>query len=162
MVNSGMSHSRSESDSRSPKIKGRMARNSDNPTRVNSPDDAGRLASAKTIIHHAMGLSSSSLSQLQAPVKKNHRSSIDQPLGSYQTEMDVDEDEYESSIESSLHSASQMSLSAFSSNSSNMTRRIEQLDKKLEALTSLHQMLQFKAQARLKTHGVEARHYMNY
>ena len=125
MVNSGVSHSRSKSDSRSPMIK---ARNSDNPTLVNSPDDAGRLASAKTIIHHTMGLSSSFLSQLQAPVKKNHRSSIDKHLGAYQTEVDMDfgQDEYESSIESSLRSASQMSLSAFSCESDNTIRRIEQ------------------------------------
>ena len=101
MVNSGVSHSRSGSDSRSPMTK---ARNSDNLILVNSPDDAGRLASAKTIIHHTMGLSSSSLSQLQAAVKKNHRSSIDKQLGAHRTEvdMDFDQDEYESSIEYSF------------------------------------------------------------
>ena len=76
--------------------------------------------------------------------------------------MEFDEHEYESSIESSLHSASQMSLSAFSSNSDNTIRRIEQLDKKLDALTSSHNMLQFKAQASLKTHGAESSHYINY
>ena len=143
MVKSGLSQSRSESGSRSPAIKGSQARRSDNTTLVNSPDDAGQLASAKTSIHHTMGLSSSSLSQLQLPVKKSHRSSIDKQLGAYQTEMEFDEDEYESSIESSLDSASQMSWSALSSNSDNMARRIEQLDKKLEALTSSHQMVQF-------------------
>ena len=128
MVNSGMSHSRSESDARSLKIKGHMERNFDDPTFVKSSDDAGRLASAKTATHHTVGLSSSSLSQLQAPVKKNHRSSIDKQLGAYQTEvdMDSDQDEYESSIESSLRSASQMSLSAFSCESDNTIRRIEQ------------------------------------
>ena len=81
MVKSGMSHSRSESVSRSPTPTGGLARISDNTTHVNSPDDAGRLASAKAVTHHTMGLSSSSLPQLQAPVKKNYASSIDKSLG---------------------------------------------------------------------------------
>ena len=76
--------------------------------------------------------------------------------------MDFDEDDYESSIESFLCSDSQMSLGAISSsNSDNITRRIEQLENKLEALASSHNMLQFKAQARLKTHGVESNQYTN-
>ena len=118
MAKSGLSHSRSESESRSPTIKDRLARNSENTTLVNSPNDAGRLASAKTIIHHTAGLLSASLSQLQLPVKKNHNSSIDGQFGAHQAEMDLDEDDYESSIESSLCSASQMSLSAISSSNS--------------------------------------------
>ena len=140
------------------------ARNSDNPTLVYSPDDAGRLASAKTTVNHTMGLSSSSLSQLQAPVKKNFRSSIDKQVGAYRAERDMDfeQDDYESSIESSLRSASLMSFSAFSCESNNTIRRIEQLDKKLEAVTSSHEMLRFKAQARLKTHGVGSSQYKNY
>ena len=162
MVKSGLSQSRSESGSRSPTIKVRQARHSDNTTLVNFPDDAGRLASAKSIIHHTMGLSSSSLSKLQLLVKKNHRSSIDKQHGAYQTEVEFDEDEYESSIESSLRSASQMSLSAISSNSDRINRRIERLDKKLEALTSSHEMWQFKAQSRLKTHGVDSSQYTHY
>ena len=162
MANSGMSHSRSESESRSPTIKDRLARNSDNTTLVSSPDDAGRLASAKTIVHHTMPLSSSSLSQLRLPVKRNHKSSIDRQSGAHQAEMDFDEDDYESSIESSLRSASQMSFSVFSCESDNIIRRIEQLDKKLEAVTSSHEMLRFKAQARLKTHGVGSSQYKNY
>ena len=50
--------------------------------------------------------------------------------------MDFEHDEYESSIESSLRSASQMSFNAFSCESDNMIRRIEHLDKKGEAVTS--------------------------
>ena len=83
MVNPGTSRSVSESVSCSPAPKGKLARSSDNTTLVNSPDDAGRLASAKATGHSAMGLSSSSLSQLQMPVKKNHASSIDMSLGAY-------------------------------------------------------------------------------
>ena len=128
MVKTGLSQSMSESGSRSPAIKGSQARRSDNTTLVNAPDDAGQLAPAKITLRHPRDLSSSSLTQLQLPVKKNHRSSIDKGLGAYQTEMEFDEDGYESSIESSLHSASQMSLSAFSSNSDNTIHQIEQLD----------------------------------
>ena len=162
MVKSGLSQSRSESRSRSPAIKGSQARRSDNTTLVNSPDDARQLASAKTTSHHPQDLSSASLSQRQLPVKKNHRSSIDKGLGDYKSELDFDEEEYESSIESCLCSASQMSLSAFSSDSDNTTRRIEQLGKKLVALTSSHNMSQFNAQARLETHGIDSSQYNNY
>ena len=82
-MKSGTSRSASESVSCSPAPMGKLARSSDNTTLVNSPDDAGRLASAKATGHPTMGLSSSSLSQLQMPVKKNHASSIDISLGAY-------------------------------------------------------------------------------
>ena len=133
MVKSGLSQSKSRSGSGSPAIKSSLARRSDNSTFVNSPDDAGQLASAKTTFQHAQGLSSSSLSQLRCPVTKNHRSSIGNESGVRVGEMDFDEDERESSVESSLCSASQMSLGAISSNSDNIIRRIEQFGAELEA-----------------------------
>ena len=108
-----------------------------------------------------MGLSSSSLSQLQMPVKNNHASSIDMSLGAY-PQIGFDDEDNESSIESSLRSASQMSMSAFSSNSNNPIRKIDHLNMKLEAVMSSHRMLQFKAQARLTTHGVDSSQYKNY
>ena len=154
-----MSQSRSGSGSCSPAIKASHARRSDNYTLVNSPDYAGQLASAKITFQHTQGfrvaslklrLSSSSLFKLRFATKKNHWYSIGNELGAHQGEMDFDEDEYESSIESSFCSGTQMSLSAISSNSNNMICRIEQLGKKLEALISSHQMLQFKAKSRLK------------
>ena len=94
MVKSGLSQSRSGSGSCSPAVKGRQARRSDNTTLVNSPDDAGQLAFAKFTFRHPKGLSSSSLSHLQLPVKKNHRFSIDKGLGAPKTEMEFDEEEY--------------------------------------------------------------------
>ena len=105
-MKSGTSRSASESVSCSPAPAGKLARSSDNTTLVNSPDDAGRLASAKATGHPTMGLSSSSLSQFQAPVKKNFASSIDISLGAYR-QNGFDEEDNESSIESSLRCASQ-------------------------------------------------------
>ena len=76
--------------------------------------------------------------------------------------MDFDQDEYESSIESSLRSALQMSFSVLNCESDNTICRIEQLDKDLEAVTSSHKLLRFKAQARLKTHGADSSQYRSY
>ena len=146
MVKSGTSRSASESVSCSPAPKGKLARNSDNIILVNFPDDAGRLVSAKATGHTTMGFSSSSLSQLQMPAKKNHASSIDKSPGAYR-QIGFDDEDNESSIESSLRSESQMSMSAFSSNSDNPIRKIDQLSMKLEAIMASHRMLQFKAQA---------------
>ena len=162
MVNSGTSRSKSGSVSCSPTPQGKLARSSDNTTLVNSPDDAGRLASAKATAHTTMGFSSSSLSQLQMPVKKNHASSIDMSPGAHRQIGFDDDDDNESSFESSLRSESQMSISAFSSNSDNHTRTVEQLNMKLEAVMASHRMLQFKAKARLTSHGVESSQYKNY
>ena len=65
----------------------------------------------------------------------------------YCTEND---DEYENSIESSLCSESQMSLSVVSShNSDNTVRRIEQLTMKLESLKPSYLHFEFKAKSRL-------------
>ena len=161
MVNPGTSRSVSESVSCSPAPKGELARSSDNTTLVNSPDDAGRLASAKATAHTTMVFSSSSLSQPQMPVKKNHASSIDMSPGAHR-QIGFDDDDNESSFESSLRSESQMSMSAFSSNSDNHIRRIQQLNMKLEAVMASHRMLQFKAKERLTSHGVESSQYKNY
>ena len=107
-----------------------------------------------------MGLSSSSLSQLQVPVKKNHASSIDMSPGAHR-QIGLDGDDNESSFESSLRSESQMSMSAFSSNSDSHIRKIEQLNMKLEAVMASHGILQFKAKARLTSHGFESSQYKN-
>ena len=107
VYSAGASRSASESVSRSPGPKGTLARGSENTTLVNSPDDAGRLASAKATGHTTMSLSPSSMSQLQMPVKKNLVSSIGVPLEAHQRiDFDDDDDDYKSSIESSLCSAS--------------------------------------------------------
>ena len=90
MANSGTSRSASESVSQSPAPAGKLARGSENPTLVNSPDDAGRLASAKATGHSTMGVSSSSMSQHQLPIKKNLASSIGMPLGAYRQDDDDD------------------------------------------------------------------------
>ena len=55
-----------------------------------------------------------------------------------------------------------MSMSAFSSNSDNSICKIDQLNKKLEAVMSSHRMLQFKANTSFTTHGVESSQYKNY
>ena len=71
MVKSGLeqskSRSRSRSGSSSPPLKVGRVRRSD--TTLNSPSDAGRLAFAKTTLHHSPGLLSSSLSK-QTPLPK--------------------------------------------------------------------------------------------
>ena len=69
MVKTGLEQSRSRSGSGTPTIKIVRARRDD--TILNSPDDAGRLASAKTALHQSPGLQSSSLSKLRSPKKNN-------------------------------------------------------------------------------------------
>ena len=76
MKKCGVSESRPRSGSGSPAIKTKLERRSDNTTLVNSPGDAGQSASTKITFQHAQGLSSSSsLSQLRIPIKKNFTSS---------------------------------------------------------------------------------------
>ena len=96
------------------------------------------------------------------PVKQNLASSIDVPIKAHQRIDYDDDDDGESSIESSLRSASQMSMSNFSKNSDNATLKIDQLNLKLDAVVASHQMLQYKAQTRLSTHGSESRQYEHY
>ena len=162
VYSAGASRSASDSVSRSPGPKGKLARGSENTTLVNSPDDAGRLASAKATGHTTVSSSPSSMSKLQMPVKKNLASSIGVHLKAHQRIDFDDDDDYESSIESSLCSASQMSMSAFSTNSDNPTCKVEQLNMKLEAVMSSHRMLPFKAQARLIKHGIGSSQYKHY
>ena len=162
VYSTGASRSASESLPRSPGPKGKLARGSENTTLVNSPDDAGRLASAKATGHTTVSLSPSSISKLQMPVKKNLASAIDMPLKAHQRIDLDDDDDYESSIESLLCSASQMSMSNFSTNSDNAILEIDQLNLKLDAVVASHQMLQYKAQTRLSTHGSESRQYEHY
>ena len=162
MVHSGASRSGSESAQRSPTLKGKMARASasENATLVNSPDDAGRLASAKATGYTTASLSPPSTAQLH--IKKNFQSFIGMLPGAHQQIDFDDDDDNESSIESSLCSASQMSMSSYSTNSDNTTRKLEQLAMKLEAVIASHRMLQFKAQTRLSTHGAGSRQYEHF
>ena len=159
MVHSGASRSGSESAQRSPTLKGKKASASasENATLVNSPDDAGRLASAKATGYNAASLSPPSTAQMH--IKKNFQSSIGMIPGGHQ-QIDFDDDDgNESSIDSSLCSVSQMSMSSYSTNSGSTTRKLEQLAMKLEAVIASHRMLQFKAQTRLSTHGPVSRQY---
>ena len=125
VYSAGASRSASDSVSRSPGPKGKLARGSENTTLVNSPDDAGRLASAKATGHTTASLSPSSISKLKMPVKKNLASFIDVPIKAHQRIDYDDDDDGESSIESSLRSASQMSMSNLSTNSNNAILKID-------------------------------------
>ena len=146
-MRSGASRSGSETAAHSPTPMGKSAHApfSDKTTLVNSPDDAGRLASAKPTGNPTGYPSSSSITPL--PIKKNFQSSIDVSRG-ISKNMDFDDDDSnDSELESSICSASQMSTSNHSSNSGNPTRRLEHLIMKLDALQSSHQLLQYKAQS---------------
>ena len=159
-MQSGASRSGSEKAAqRSPSPMGKKASASasENATLVNSPDDAGRLASAKATGYNAASLSPPSTAQ--SHIKKNLQSSIGMMPGANQQIDFDDDDDNESSIGSSLCSPSQMSMSSFSTNSDNTIRKLEQLVMKLEAVTASHRMLQFKAQTRLSTHGSQSRQY---
>ena len=95
-------------------------------------------ASAKATGHPTGSLSPSSTCKLLMPVKKNHAFSMDVPI-KFNQRIDFDDDEgYESSIESSFCSASQMSVSNVSTNSDNITRKSEQLSMKLDAVVASH------------------------
>ena len=141
----------------SPMGKKASASASEKATLVNSPDDAGRLASAKATGYIAASLSPPPTAQPH--IKKNFKSSIGMMQGANQQIDFDDDDDNDSSIDSSLCSASQMSMSSYSTNSENVTRKLEQLAMKLEAVTASHRMLQFKAQTRLSTHGPQSRQY---
>ena len=159
-MQSGASRSGSEkAGNRSPSPMGKKVSvsASDNLTLVNSPDDAGRLASAKATGYTVASLSPPPTAQLHT--KKNFKSSIGMMHGANQHIDFEDDDDDDSSIDSSLCSVSQMSMSSRSTNSDNPTRKLEQLAMKLEAISASHRMLQFKAQTRLSTHGSQSRQY---
>ena len=92
MARSGVSHSGSETAAHSPTPMGKLAHApfSDKTTLVNSPDDAGRLASAKATGNNTGSLSPLSVTPLH--VKKNFQSSIGMLPGVHQN-IDFDDDD---------------------------------------------------------------------
>ena len=159
MVKSGSEQSRSRSGSGTPTIK--FGRASHLDATLNSPDDAGRLASAKTTLHQSSGLQSSLVPKFRSP-KNNHKFTMGKKAGMFLDDMDNEDAEYESLIELSLCSESQMSLSAVSSNSESIVRRLERLSMKLEALKSSYLDLEFKAKLTFKKYGFDSDQYISY